>query len=60
MKQKDASSTDGEIEAMAKIIELLMKMEADIVEERGALFLMSEFEPVGLVKIQVKGYVYAN
>lgn len=60
MKHKGTGSTDGEIEAIAKIIELLMKMEAEIIEERGPLAFMSEFEPVGLVKIRVEGYVYAN
>ncbi len=37
MKPQNSSTSDGEIMAISKVLLLLMKMEADIIAEKGKL-----------------------
>ena len=42
MKQKNSGTTDGEIVAISKVLLLLMKMEAEIIAEKGKLIIPVE------------------
>jgi hypothetical protein len=49
MKERDTTICENEIAGVAKIIQLLLKMETDIIAEKGSLIVPSEVEKEGYV-----------
>jgi hypothetical protein len=44
VKHQNSSTSDGEIMAISKVLLLLMKMEADIIAEKGKLTIPPEIK----------------